>query len=152
VEVEGTGKIFCPGLYPNQIYPVGNAMSSSPKALAAAPSEPLLFRFLTEGEMYGCEILQRVESLSEEEIRRTNSKPYPLLHHLQNEGLAEAAWYASESSPDRKYYRPQRPGGRGAARCEAAGPGCEALVFGGTPPRDGGTFGVHPGKSSPLSL
>lgn len=80
------------------------------KNLVAASLEPLLLSLLNEGEMYGYEILQRVEDLSGGKIRWTASKLYPLLHHLENEGLVEAKWYPSESGPDRKYYRLTREG------------------------------------------
>ena len=75
------------------------------KNLVAASLEPLLLSLLAEGEMYGYEILKRVEELSGGKIRWTASKLYPLLHHLENEVLVEARWYPSESGPDRKYYR-----------------------------------------------
>jgi DNA-binding PadR family transcriptional regulator len=85
-------------------------MSPFSKTLVAASLEPLLLSLLAEGEAYGYELLLRVEELSEGRIRWTASKLYPLLHHLENEGLAEAAWYPSESGPDRKYYRLTRNG------------------------------------------
>ena len=87
------------------------------KNLVAASLEPLLLTLLAEGEMYGYEILQRVEELSGGKIRWTASKLYPLLHHLENQGLVEARWYPSESGPDRKYYRLTR---QGLATLEAA--------------------------------
>ena len=87
------------------------------KNLVAASLEPLLLTLLAEGEMYGYEILQRVEELSGGKIRWTASKLYPLLHHLENQGLVEARWYPSESGPDRKSYRLTR---QGLATLEAA--------------------------------
>ena len=86
-------------------------MSMFSKNLVAASVEPLLLSLLAEGEMYGYEILQRVDELSGGKIRWTASKLYPLLHHLENERLVEARWYSSESGPDRKYYRLTRKGG-----------------------------------------
>lgn len=85
-------------------------MSVFSKSLVAASLEPLLLTLLSEGEVYGYELIQRAERLSGGKIRWTASKLYPLLHHLENEGLAEAAWYPSESGPDRKYYRLTRKG------------------------------------------
>jgi DNA-binding PadR family transcriptional regulator len=80
------------------------------KNLVAASLEPLLLTLLSEGEMYGYEIIQRVKELSSGKIRWTASKLYPLLHSLENDGLVEARWYPSESGPDRKYYRLTRNG------------------------------------------
>lgn len=85
-------------------------MNMFPKNLVAASLEPLLLSLLSEGEMYGYEILQRVDELSGGKLRWTASKLYPLLHHLENEGLVQATWYPSESGPDRKYYRLTRQG------------------------------------------
>ena len=85
-------------------------MSVLSKTLVAASLEPLLLTLLARGEMYGYELLLQVEELSGGKIRWTASKLYPLLHHLENEGLAEARWYPSESGPDRKYYRLTRVG------------------------------------------
>jgi PadR family transcriptional regulator, regulatory protein PadR len=80
------------------------------KNLVAASLEPLLLSLLDRGEMYGYEILQQVEELSDGKMRWTASKLYPLLHHLENEGLLEANWYPSQSGPDRKYYKLTRKG------------------------------------------
>lgn len=85
-------------------------MSVLSKNLIAASLEPLLLSLLSEGEMYGYEIIQRVSELSDGKIRWTASKLYPLLHLLENNGLVEARWYPSESGPDRKYYRLTRQG------------------------------------------
>ena len=86
------------------------AMKMFSKNLVAASLEPLLLTLLSEGEMYGYEIIQRVKELSSGKIRWTASKLYPLLHSLENDGLVEARWYPSESGPDRKYYRLTRNG------------------------------------------
>jgi PadR family transcriptional regulator, regulatory protein PadR len=85
--------------------------------LVAASLEPLLLSLLSEGEMYGYEILQRVESVSAGKLRWTASKLYPMLHDLEHRGLARARWIPSESGPDRKYYALTR---KGAAALETA--------------------------------
>lgn len=79
-------------------------MNAFSKNLVAASQEPLLLSLLAEGMMYGYELLLRVEELSGGKIRWTASKLYPLLHHLENEGLVEATWQPSDAGPDRKYY------------------------------------------------
>jgi DNA-binding PadR family transcriptional regulator len=87
-----------------------DTMKAFTKNLAAASLEPLLLTLLAQKEAYGYEILQRMETLSGGKITLTASKLYPLLHHLENEGLAEATWHASETGPDRKYYCLTRKG------------------------------------------
>jgi PadR family transcriptional regulator, regulatory protein PadR len=85
-------------------------MTAFSRNLIAASVEPLLLSLLAEGEMYGYEILQRVEALSDGKIRWSASRLYPMLHHLENQGLAASTWYPSEAGPDRKYYSLTRKG------------------------------------------
>lgn len=75
-----------------------------PKPLVAASLKPIMLSLLSSGDMYGYQIIQRVYDLSQGQIRWTASKLYPILHKLENEGLVQAYWRASESGPDRKYY------------------------------------------------
>ena len=76
-----------------------------PKTLVAASLKPIMLSLLAERDMYGYEIIQRVDVLSEGKIQWTANKLYPLLQSLENNGHVEAYWRPSESGPDRKYYR-----------------------------------------------
>ena len=76
-----------------------------PSALIAASIKPFLLSLLNEGESYGYEIIQRVHELTGGEVRYTTSTLYPVLHRLENQGLLESFWRASEEGPRRKYYR-----------------------------------------------
>ncbi len=76
-----------------------------PKALIAASLKPIMLSLLAERDMYGYEITQRVQTLSEGKIRWAASKLYPVLHDLENRGLVASFWQPSESGPARKYYR-----------------------------------------------
>ncbi len=75
------------------------------KRLLAASLEPLMLSLLADGPKYGYQIIKRARQLSNDRIRWSNSKLYPLLHRLEGNGLVEAFWQASDSGPDRKYYR-----------------------------------------------
>ena len=75
------------------------------KRLLAASLEPLMLSLLADGPKYGYQIIQRARQISNDQIRWSNSKLYPLLHSLENDGLVEAFWQPSENGPDRKYYR-----------------------------------------------
>lgn len=75
------------------------------KRLLAASLEPLMLSLLADGPKYGYEIIQRARRISNDQIRWSNSKLYPLLHRLECDGLVEAFWQPSDSGPDRKYYR-----------------------------------------------
>lgn len=75
------------------------------KALVAASIKPFVLSILSEGECYGYAIIQRVKSLTGGQIEWTTSTLYPVLHSLENKGLLESRWEASEEGPRRKYYR-----------------------------------------------
>ena len=75
------------------------------KPLVAASLEPLMLSLLSEGDMYGYQIIQRIKTLSDGQIVWTASKLYPLLHKLEETGVVTAVWRPSTNGPDRKYYR-----------------------------------------------
>ncbi len=64
-----------------------------------------MLSLLADGPKYGYEIIQRARKISNDKIRWSNSKLYPLLHRLECSDLVEAYWEPSDSGPDRKYYR-----------------------------------------------
>jgi PadR family transcriptional regulator PadR len=86
------------------------------KALTAASYKPIVLSILSAGEMYGYQIIQRVQKLSHGKIRWTAGTLYPLLHSLETEGLVESTWRMSEAGRERKYYQ-LTP--KGAAALEA---------------------------------
>jgi PadR family transcriptional regulator len=85
------------------------------KELVAASSVPLVLSILSEGENYGYAIIQRVKELSGGEIEWTDGMLYPVLHWLEDQGLARSRWIKSESGRKRKYYS-LKPDGRHALR------------------------------------
>lgn len=76
-----------------------------PKALVAASLRPIILTILSNGETYGYDIIQRIDTLSDGKIQWTAGTLYPVLHRLETRGLIEAIWRRSESGPRRKYYR-----------------------------------------------
>ena len=80
------------------------------KELVAASSRPLVLSILREGESYGYEIIQRVKSLSANELNWTDGMLYPVLHRLENEGLIKSEWKTSDTGRKRKYYSLQKTG------------------------------------------
>ncbi len=75
-----------------------------PKPLLAASFEPLVLAMLANGPTYGYEIIQRVQDLSKGRITWTANRLYPLLHDLENRGLATSSWQHADAGPGRKYY------------------------------------------------
>ena len=76
-----------------------------PTSLVAASIKPFVLSILAEGESYGYAIIQRVKTLTSGQIAWTTSTLYPVLHSLENKGLLESQWQASQGGPRRKYYR-----------------------------------------------
>ncbi|MFK7846719.1 MAG: PadR family transcriptional regulator [Rhodothermales bacterium] len=76
-----------------------------PKALVAASIKPFVLTILASGDNYGYAIIQRVKTLTGEQIKWTTSTLYPVLHSLENKGLLESYWQSSEGGPRRKYYQ-----------------------------------------------
>ena len=88
-----------------------------PTPLIAASLKPFVLSILAEGENYGYAIIQRVKALTGGHIEWTTSTLYPVLHSLENKGLLQSEWQASEEGPRRKYYR-LTPKGRKAMERE----------------------------------
>lgn len=75
------------------------------KALTAASYKPIVLAILSGGEMYGYQIIQRVQRQSKGKIRWTAGTLYPLLHGLEADGLVASVWRMSDAGRERKYYR-----------------------------------------------
>lgn len=89
-----------------------------PKPLVAASFEPLVLALLGRGETYGYEIIQRVQELSDGRITWSANRLYPLLHDLENRGLAASTWTHDGPGPGRKYYRLTEKGERALAQAK----------------------------------
>jgi len=80
------------------------------KELVAASTVPLVLSVLTEGEIYGYALIQRVRELSNGRIEWTEGMLYPVLHWMEEEDLIEAEWRDAETGRKRKYYRLRKEG------------------------------------------
>ena len=80
------------------------------KELVAASTVPLVLSVLTDGEIYGYALIQRVRELSNGQIEWTEGMLYPVLHWMENEDLIEAEWRDAETGRKRKYYRLRKEG------------------------------------------
>ena len=68
---------------------------------------------LWEGQLYGLEIIRRLETHSE--LFVTEGTIYPILGRLKRDGLIESKWVESEAGHPRKYYWLTAGGRRRAA-------------------------------------
>jgi DNA-binding PadR family transcriptional regulator len=89
------------------------------KDLVAASTTPLLLAILREGESYGYAIIKRVAELSDGELAWSEGMLYPVLHRLEEQGLAEAVWRTADSGRKRKYYRATAAGAAELERLRA---------------------------------
>lgn len=87
------------------IYIDNQGMKVLSKGLMAASSKPLILSILAQGETYGYDIIQKIESLSEGELEWADGMLYPLLHKMTSEGLISAQWRVIGEERKRKYYR-----------------------------------------------
>jgi PadR family transcriptional regulator PadR len=80
------------------------------KELVAASTIPLVLSVLTEGEIYGYALIQRVREISNGKIEWTEGMLYPVLHWMEEEELIESEWREAETGRKRKYYRLRKEG------------------------------------------
>ena len=65
----------------------------------------LVLKTLSRGSMHGYGIVQRIQQISEEELRVEEGSLYPALHRMEQAGWISADWKDSETGRRAKYYR-----------------------------------------------
>ncbi|MDA8235545.1 MAG: PadR family transcriptional regulator [Clostridia bacterium] len=85
------------------------------KELLKGSTGILLLSLLSEGPMYGYQMVKELEQRSEGIFRFKEGTLYPALHRLEAEGLIEGRWEKRENGPDRKYYYLTSKGGQALA-------------------------------------
>ena len=76
-----------------------------PKELVKGSLKSIVLKLLAENNrMYGYEITQKVEELSEGKIKLTFGALYPILHKLEKEGVIKGSWKQEGPKRKRKYY------------------------------------------------
>ena len=75
------------------------------KDLVKGSTGLLVLSVIAEQDMYGYQIIQVIESRSEEIFKLNEGTLYPILHALEKEGYTESYRATSESGRERKYYR-----------------------------------------------
>lgn len=98
------------GLELTYLAELGYTPSMVSKELVAASTVPLVLSVLMEGDTYGYALIQRVRTLSKDEIVWTEGMLYPVLHWMEDKGLIESEWREADSGRKRKYYRIAQPG------------------------------------------
>lgn len=75
------------------------------KSLAAGSTTMLILKLLDGGDMYGYQMIEELERLSENVFTLKAGTLYPLLHNLEKQGVVESYEQLSDSGRPRKYYR-----------------------------------------------
>jgi PadR family transcriptional regulator PadR len=78
--------------------------------LLKGSTEIILLSLLDEKDMYGYEIAEQIEQLSEGYLRYKEGTLYPALKRLEIQGWLESYWQQSHEGPRRKYYRLTKTG------------------------------------------
>src|SRR3954469_15339121 len=65
----------------------------------------LILQIVALGPIHGYAIARRIQQISREVLEVPQGSLYPALHRLENRRLLTAAWKASETGRDAKFYR-----------------------------------------------
>ena len=70
----------------------------------------LVLRTLAQGAMHGWGIALSIQQVSRDVLQVNQGSLYPALHRLEQQGLIEAEWGASENNRQAKFYQLTRAG------------------------------------------
>jgi PadR family transcriptional regulator PadR len=73
--------------------------------IAAGTYDLIVLDVLRDGPAYGYGILKRILEQSRNAIRWEQGTLYPVLHHLEQQGLVLSQWTTPKKGHPRKYYR-----------------------------------------------
>ncbi|MGN0156536.1 MAG: PadR family transcriptional regulator [Lachnospiraceae bacterium] len=75
------------------------------KKLMSIGTSMMILRLLQEADMYGYQMIKKLEERSENVFSMKEGTLYPILHALEKEGAIESYEQAAESGRMRKYYK-----------------------------------------------
>lgn len=70
----------------------------------------LILRTLARGPMHGWGVSLQIQQVSQDVLQVNQGSLYPALHRLEQQGLIEAEWGASDNNRQAKYYQLTRAG------------------------------------------
>ena len=89
---------------------------SKPTDLVQGTLDVLILRVVEQEPMHGWAIAQRISQMSNDVLRVGQGSLYPALHKLEQQGLIQATWGASENNRRAKFYHLTRAGRTALAR------------------------------------
>jgi DNA-binding PadR family transcriptional regulator len=75
------------------------------RTLAAGTYDLIVLDVLRDGPAYGYGIVKRILAQSKHTIRWGEGTLYPVLHHLEQQGMITSRWNTPKKGHARKYYR-----------------------------------------------
>jgi PadR family transcriptional regulator PadR len=70
----------------------------------------LILKIAALGPVHGYAIAQRLQQVSRDVVQVPQGSLYPALHRLENRGLLNCEWRATDTGREAKYYRLTRKG------------------------------------------
>ena len=70
----------------------------------------LILRVVTLGPIHGYAISQRIQQISKDYFQLQEGSLYPGLYRLENRGLLEAEWRATDTGREAKFYKLTKKG------------------------------------------
>ena len=74
------------------------------KSLQTGSTTMLLLKLLEDGDLYGYQMIERLEERSNNEFALKAGTLYPLLHNLEEQGFVVSYEQTAETGRKRKYY------------------------------------------------
>jgi transcriptional regulator len=87
-------------------------MSDTKADLPQGTLDMLILKVVALAPLHGYGIAQRLQQISEDVLQVQQGSLYPALHRLENRGWLQAAWQASDTGREAKYYSLTRQGVR----------------------------------------
>jgi len=78
--------------------------------LIGASAASMILAILKKGDNYGYEIVHSMKELTEGKLKWQEATIYPLLKHLEKDGLIKSYWKVNPGERARKYYSIQEKG------------------------------------------
>src|SRR4030095_3676825 len=83
----------------------GEIMKKEQTDLLQGTLDLLVLKTLQIGPRHGWDIVQRIQQISQEVLRVGQGSLYPALHRLEERGLIESEWGASDNNRRAKFYK-----------------------------------------------
>ena len=106
----------------------GNGGMNMDRKMMAASTSMLLLKLLEEEDLYGYQMIRRLEARSDNVFSLKEGTMYPVLHALEEEGAVESYEKTAENGRTRKYYHLTKKGQRTLGKKREEWETCEKAV------------------------